>query len=192
MLRRLAVVFAAAAAVFIPVPRGFVERAYSTGVYPRLQSIVTPASNSVPFALFDALIVVILVAWLWELVADIRRDRGGWLYVGARVVLRTLVWSAALYLVFLAMWGLNYRRTKLVDKLQFDSRAVSAAAARSAGGTATTELNRLYDRARTRPERTAEAAQRSLTAAFVRIQEQLGIRLPAAPGRPKPTILEPY
>ena len=155
MLRRLAIVFAAAAAVFIPVPRGLVERAYSTGVYPRLQSIVTPASNSVPFALFDALIVVILVAWLWELVADIRRDRGGWLYVGARVVLRTLVWSAALYLVFLAMWGLNYRRTKLVDKLQFDSRAVSAAAARSAGGTATTELNRLYDLARTRPERTA-------------------------------------
>ena len=36
----------------------------------------------------------------------------------AAIVLRTVVWTAALYvLLFLLTWGLNYRRERLSDKL---------------------------------------------------------------------------
>ena len=49
----------------------------------------------------------------------------------AAFVLRTAVWVAALYVLFLLTWGLNYRRERLSDKLQLDSTAISPDAARS-------------------------------------------------------------
>ena len=38
------------------------------------------------------------------------------------MTLRMLSIVAALYLVFLCVWGLNYRRLKLTDKLQLPAR----------------------------------------------------------------------
>ena len=37
------------------------------------------------------------------------------------IVARTVVWAAVLYLLFLALWGLNYRRPRLSEKLTFDA-----------------------------------------------------------------------
>ena len=52
-----------------------------------------------------------------------------------------------LYLVFLLVWGLNYRRTPLREKLPFDARAVTADAARSLALTSVEQLNALHDAA---------------------------------------------
>ena len=61
--------------------------------------------------------------------ADVRRERGLRTRAVSKIVIRTVAWTAALYLAFLLLWGLNYRRTRLADKLQFDSQAVSPDAA---------------------------------------------------------------
>jgi hypothetical protein len=188
---RAALVLLAAAAALVPVPPALVERMYSTDVYLRLQDLVTPVSNRVPFALFDALLLSVLVAWLFALGVDVRRTRGAWI-VAARLLLRSLVWSSALYLAFLAVWGLNYRRTRLVDKLQFDVRAISPATAVSAGNTAVAALNALYDRTHGLGEGERDPTGRPVTTAFDRVQQELGSGRHAVAGRPKTTLLAPY
>src|SRR5712692_5419486 len=116
----------AAAAAVAPLPSALVERAYSTSLSPRLQRVVTSASNLAPFALFDALIIVTLAAWLIAFGVDLARHHFSWTRIIARLGLRTIVWSAGFYLVFLLVWGLNYRRVRLADKLRFDAHAISS------------------------------------------------------------------
>ena len=58
MTRRIAwsLVFAFALVMGVaPLPAGIVERWYSTGIFPVIQRLLTPVSNLVPFAIFDAL-----------------------------------------------------------------------------------------------------------------------------------------
>src|SRR5690606_25937520 len=47
----------AAAALLADLPRAAVERAFSTGWYPRLQPVLTGLSGLLPFALLDLLLV---------------------------------------------------------------------------------------------------------------------------------------
>jgi hypothetical protein len=192
MLGRAALVLLAASVAFLPLPPALVERIYSANLYLRLQALLTPVSNRVPFALFDGLLVLVPVAWLLALAVDIRRVRGGAMRVAARLLLRTLVWGSALYLVFLAVWGLNYRRTRLVDKLEFDLKGVSAAAAVSAGATSVAALNALSDPARGLAEAETDPTTRPLAIAFDRVQGELGSSRRAVAGRPKATLLAPY
>ena len=191
MRRRLALLFVAATAALIPTPAPLVERWYSTGVYLQLQRLVTPLSNRVPFALLDASILLMVAMWLAAIAID-RRTRRGWLWIGGRAAIRTLVWGAALYLIFLAAWGLNYRRTKLADRLQFDATAISAPAAASLGRTAVAALNALYDETRTVPASAGGAVDGTLASAFERVQRELGVQQAAVPGRPKRSWLDAY
>ena len=78
---------------------------------------------------------------------DVARARGAWLRAAAAIVARTVVVAAALYLAFLIVWGLNYRRVPLADKLQFQSGEVSPDAARTLAAAAVERANALYDRA---------------------------------------------
>jgi hypothetical protein len=174
-LRRVGLVLVAAAAAFVPLPHAFIERWYSTGLYVHVQSSVTRGSNLTPFAWFDVLIVVTLGAWLFLAIADVRRGR--------KIAVRTITWTAALYLAFLLLWGLNYRRTKLTNKLQFDSQAVSPEAALELANTAVDRLNELHDR--------GTPVEGSLADAFDRVQRELGAAKTAIPARPKRTLLNP-
>jgi hypothetical protein len=191
-LWRAAVVLVAAAAALLPLPTGLVERAYSTSLYPQLQSFLTPVSNHVPFALFDALIAVVVGAWLLALGRDIRRYRRQWGRIGGRFVLRTAVWTAALYVLFLLTWGLNYRRERLSDKLQFDATAISADAARSVAVTSVNALNALHARAHGSGWAAFGAIDPSLTNAFDKVQADLGARSRFVVSRPKATLLDFY
>jgi hypothetical protein len=189
---RAALVLLAAAAAISPLPAPLVERAYSASLFPRLQRIITSASNLTPFALLDALIVVTLGAWLIAAGMDVARRRRGWADVVARLMLRTIIWAACFYLVFLVVWGLNYRRVRLVDKLQFDARAVSQEAALAVADTTVGELNALHERAHEIGWPARDAIDPSLAAAFDRVQRELGVRTRAIPARPKSTWLDPY
>jgi hypothetical protein len=185
-------VAAAAAVAFAPLSPLLVERIYSTSAYPRVQRILTSASNLVPFALFDVLLIATAAGWLIVLGVDVARDRGAWMRIGVRLVGRTLVWSAGFYLAFLLIWGLNYRRVHLVDKLQFDAHAVSPAGAAALAATAVTELNALHDPAHASGWFPLTAIGRPLSASFDRSQRELGAVTLAVAGRPKTTLLEPY
>jgi hypothetical protein len=71
-----AVIAAALAGALIPFSPSFIERWYSTGLYPNVQRVVTPVTNLVPFALFDVLTVVAFVCALIALVRSVRVRRG--------------------------------------------------------------------------------------------------------------------
>jgi hypothetical protein len=186
------ILLTAAAAALAPLPPGLIERAYSTSLYPRLQRIVTSASNLAPFALFDALIIVALAAWLIAIGADVVRLRGSWMSIVARLLMRTLVWSAAFYVVFLLVWGLNYRRVRLADKLRFDPQAISSEAAMSLAIATVDELNALHDRAYEIGWPELLAVDPGLVTSFERTQRELGATVTAVAGRPKVTLLDPY
>lgn len=116
----------AIAAALVPMPAALVERAYTATVYESLQPLLTSMSNRVPFALLDAAIAAVVVAWIVCAVRD--RARRGWARAAIAAVRRTLAWGAVAYLAFLVLWGFNYRREPLVSRLQFDRGAITGAA----------------------------------------------------------------
>lgn len=183
-LLRVILVAAALAAALVPMPAGWIERWYSRGFYIAVQNQVTSATNRTPFALLDAAIVVVAAALA---LAFWRRTRRRGVARACAATLATIVTlAAAVYLVFLAMWGLNYRRMPLEAKLQFDAAQVTRERAMQLGELAVAQVNLLH--ARREPIDEAEALRR----AFARAQATLGQERGAVPGVPKKSILSLY
>jgi hypothetical protein len=174
-----------------PLPAGPIDRWYSSGIYPLLQSAITGASNLVPFAMFD-LLVLVTIAWLlWRTIADVRAGRRRrWARVPARAVVRIATAAAIFYLVFLAVWGLNYRRVALERKLAFDSGRVSPRRAREVALAAVSEANTLYGEAHAHDADRFDMA--ALARAFADGEHDLGITHRARPARPKRTMFDLY
>jgi hypothetical protein len=188
MTRRVAwrAVYALAiAGALAPIPPWAVERWYAQGMYPTLQRILTPASNAVPFALFDVVWVAAVAAGALAGYRRIRTD--GWRRGSRRLAVTAARAAAATYLIFLATWGLNYRRVALIDKVAFDPQRVTHDAAGQLGDANAATLNALYARAHEAPE-----SLPTLAAAFQDAVRALGAARPVVPGRPKPTLLGGY
>jgi uncharacterized protein DUF3810 len=146
----------------------------------------------VPFALVDWLLAVGLVWLAWQVTRALVRGRpDGWRRVLGRLLARIVTAVAVLYLLFLATWGLNYRRVPLVGRVRFDPQAVSADAARMLALTTVDRVNELYNPARSR-ESDRGAVDASLADAFARAQQTLGASWLARPARPKRTLLDVY
>src|SRR5262245_19351014 len=112
---RFAVVAAAIAVAVLPLPASVVEQWYSRLLYPRLQAGATSVSNLVPVAMLDVLIAAVTVWVVARFVTQVVKGRAR---TGlARALFGFGVWAATLcatlYLVFVVMWGLNYRRVPL-------------------------------------------------------------------------------
>lgn len=188
MTRRVAwaaVYTLAAAGALAPIPGWIVERWYSSGFYPLLQRVLTPASNLVPFALFDVLWVSAAAASATAAYRCIRIGR--WPIGARRLALLTVRAAAVVYVVFLVTWGLNYRRVPLIERLAFDPGRVTRPAAAQLGETNAATLNTLYA-----PAHAAPASLQSLAAAFQDTVRALGATRAVVPGRPKPTLLGAY
>jgi hypothetical protein len=170
-------------AALLPLPPVLVERWYSHGVFPPLQRVLTTISNLVPFALFDML-------WIGAVAAAailIYRSRAyGWRRGVFHVSLVLACTAAAVYLVFLAVWGLNYRRVPLADKMVFDEERITTAAHAALGDRAVATLNADYAAAHQRP-----LDLDALRAAFQDAHRALGGR-PIVAGVPKRTLLGWY
>jgi hypothetical protein len=190
MVRRVALVTLAAGAALLPLPPSVVERVYSIRLYSVAQPWITRASNAAPFALFDPLVVGVLGAWIVTAIRDLAH-RYTWLQALGAIAARTLVWSSALYLCFLVVWGLNYRRVPLTERLQFDAVRVSADGARDLALVAVDQLNALYTPAPT-PRPAGDDGGTSLASAFAQAQRDLGAARLAAPARPKATMFNAY
>ena len=108
------VIAAAIACFFLPLGPSFIERWYSTGFYPVLQRLLTPISNLIPFALFDLLTLVAAVLAVRAIVRAIRQARQlrRWQPLWTTTV-NLATAAAAIYLVFLVVWGFNYRRVPM-------------------------------------------------------------------------------
>jgi Protein of unknown function (DUF3810) len=186
---RAVIVAVAAIAALAQVPASIVERLYTRHIYAGFQPLVTSISNLVPFPLFDLLAAVVLVGYVSLGFRDLFRMRGWWRGLWA-VVARAVVWSAAIYLLFLAMWGLNYRRVRLADALRFDESLVTPAAAGDAARIAIDHLNALYDRAHVEGWPDASAVDPALSDALDRAVAEIGRPHAVVPGRPKRSLLD--
>jgi uncharacterized protein DUF3810 len=187
------IVVTAGVAAVLPWPETFIERWYSTGVYPLLQRPMTALSNRVPLALADVALVLALAAWL--LMAALELRRSGRRRFGAavvRIVTRTAVSIAVVYLAFLGLWGLNYRRLPLERKLGLDAGALTPAAARATTMAAVSRVNELYAGAHATGWSPGDHVDSSLASAFSSVARDLNGSGRTVPGRPKHTLLNLY
>jgi hypothetical protein len=182
---RLAVIGAAIVAAIVPLPAPLVERVYSNGIYPWVQRTLTTISNLVPVAIFDVLCVAALVAVGLLIARSIQA--AGWRRGAVAAAIRLVTVTAVVYLVFLGTWGLNYRRTSLEDKLQFDPARLTASATSELASRTASELNRLYLKAHSETVSTE-----TLASSFARAEAALRAPRPIVPGRPKATLLGGY
>jgi hypothetical protein len=172
----------------VPVPRTLIERVYSSGVYGVSQGLVTLVSNLAPFALLDILLIAIVASWIGCALRDVIHSR---LRAVPSILVRTVVWSAAIYLVFLAAWGLNYRRVRLVDALGVDPSRVSPEAVQRVADLAVSRMNALHDRAHAEGWPEAGAIEPALAGAFGQAMNAIGRRPPLV-ARPKHSLLDWY
>ena len=183
-------------AAVAPTSGSWVENTYSRRWYPAWQNVVTPVSSLFPFSLLDLLVIVVvagLAALWWRGLRRSGRGPARRAAAVARLTLHTAAAAAVAYLVFLAMWGLNYRRLPLTAKLDHDVARISSEALASLASESVDRLNALHAPAYEAgpwpafgelPERFGQA--------FDRVQRRLGARRPAAAGLPKATLLTAY
>lgn len=113
---RLWLVLAAVAlgAAVLPLPASAVDDLYSRTFYPFLQFFLTAATNVVPIAVLDVLIVAAAVTLLVRVAMLARVAFTDDVVDAAWEAFKRLVRAAALLtIVFLAFWGFNYRRVPL-------------------------------------------------------------------------------
>lgn len=188
-----AIVALAGAGLLIPLDPWTIERLFSTSVYPVLQRALTSASNLVPFAVFDLLTLAAAAAVVAVLAAGYRRARRERRWTAVLPALGRIVTGAALaYLVFLATWGLNYRRVPMAERLVLQDGPPEPGAVLGLGLEAVGELNVLYGPAHDAGWDAAPLEDDRLREAFASVQESLSDAPPAVPGRLKSTIYGPY
>ncbi|ODS56189.1 MAG: hypothetical protein ABS36_07205 [Acidobacteria bacterium SCN 69-37] len=181
----------AAIVTLAPVPARVVETVYARGVYPWWQNGVTFASNLVPIALLDPMIVGLLILVVLRLVFVWRGRRGllPELWEGLRRLLRGV---AVVVLLFMLGWGLNYRRVPLADTLTAPappSVAALTAAIGDANALAARLRPRLGDLSAISYAQAADRLRGPMHAALQAIDRPTMFR----PGRPKfSLILSPF
>ena len=160
---------------------------------PSIQPAVTGLSNRAPFALLDVLLAAGLTWIVFTGVRVVRGPRtGGRLWAIVRAASTAAALAGVIYLAFLALWGLNYRRVPLERRLDFARGRVTAAAARSLTATVVARANALRPGLpdASWPDWPRTAA--TLAEPFLSVQRQLGASWSLRPGNPKWSLLSWY
>ena len=181
---------AAAALALVPMSPSTVDRIYSRGIYILFQPIVTSISSVVPFAVLD-LLAVGACLWLGLRVFRVVRATPHRGRAVLALVADLAVVAAAAYVIFLAMWGLNYRRLPITAGLDFDAARVTPHAVEAFAHRAVDEVNASYASAHADLSAidTLAAVRVRLIPAFTAAQRALGATRLATGGRPKWSLL---
>jgi hypothetical protein len=148
--------------------------------------------------MLDLVIAGVPAAWVVLGVRDLARKRTpgrrsrGLVRTLGQIALRTALWAAALYVIFVVVWGLNYRRVSLADKLPFDQETVTPGRALELARTAVSEVNRLYAAAHATDWPDGDAIDPALASALAEADRAVGGAGVVRPGRPKATLLDWY
>jgi Protein of unknown function (DUF3810) len=177
----------------VPLSAGWVEVSYSTWLYPRIERALTPLSNLFPFAILDLLVVLLIPTVLIRLFVATREAwRAHSIRRFTRTVAHVVATVAALYLIFLVLWGLNYRRVRMPERLVLDRAVPTAEQVVDLGLSAVDQMNRLYGAAHQQATPGAEWRDLALRRAFADVQHALASVPDVEPGRLKRSILGPY
>ena len=185
------IVAALAAALFRP-GRLTVENVYGQRAYPIIQANLTSFSNSVPVALFDValVIVVLLVIAMW--VTRIRGARKRRLRAAGTALVSTLTIAAVVYLWFLLAWGFNYARQPLESRLPYDASRITPSAVRALAEHAIAEANRTHAAAHVAGFPAVNAVPPTLVTALQEVERELGRSRTTVIARPKYSLLTPF
>ena len=180
-----AVVLVAIVCALAPFPAAVIEQLYSTGLYLKIQNVLTTASNTIPIAWLDIGVACFLIAAVEFVIWRVR------IFGARRALVRNLITAAGaaawLYLLFLVLWGFNYRRVPLEEKLDYDRARLTRDAAVSFINRAVATINQGYEAAHQ-----AAASQDALEASFADAQIALGAQRLAVPGVPKKSLVSYY
>jgi hypothetical protein len=186
-------IIAGAGIYSFPPPSAWIERYYSTGVYPKFQRVVTALSNHVPFAISDALILLVVIGIpIWWIVSVKRAGRGHRRAALLRLGFNTLALAGGALLVFELFWGLNYVRLPLIEKLDYEQTRVTGAAIGQIGEQCVTQLNAASPGAHAKPWPDARQWSAAIKPSFESVVEELGVTRGAVPGRVKGSIFNFY
>jgi hypothetical protein len=190
---RVGIISLAVAGAYAPLDSRLVERWYSTSIYPAIQRTLTPALNLVPFAWFDVLTLGVLLIFLLGIGRVFRQARRGHgRRAVPRFVLGAVTAAAVFYVAFLAMWGLNYRRLPMEERLVIDRAAPSPDEVLRLGLMAAAQLNALHGAAHQEGWRTTPWRDRRMREAAATVQRTLSNAPPATPGRLKTSVYGLY
>ena len=192
VVARTLIVAIALTLAILPLDPPTIERWYSTGLYPPVQRALTSASNVVPIALLDVLCAGAAVALFRTWRRALRKADDPRPPRVRRAASATIVSAAAAYLAFLALWGLNYRRLPMAERLATGSEAPSTAQVVALGREVVARLNGMYGPAHAVGWTQPPWRSPSLQTAFNDVQRQLAAAPVATPGRLKPTIFGPF
>ena len=188
-----AVVALALLAGVVPIEPGIVERWFSTAFYRAIQRLLTPITNLAPFAIFDLLTLAaaaLLAIGTARAVRRARRERSLRPLLTGAIALVTA--TAAVYLAFLGLWGLNYRRVPMTERLVLERPAPATDAVAALGLEAVGQLNTLYQDAHAHGWQVEPWRDPILREAYARVQRQLTGTDGAVPGRLKWSLYGPY
>src|SRR5262245_856590 len=100
--------------VYAPLSDSTINGWYALEIYPFLQTMITGATNFVPFAILDVLIIAVSLMTLFGVLRVMRiASSQGFieaLWDGTRRLVRAV---ALIVILFLVGWGYNYRRQPL-------------------------------------------------------------------------------
>jgi hypothetical protein len=175
------------------LPASSVERVYARGWYPVFQPFLTSFSSLIPIALFD-LLIVSLAAWAVSRVYPVLRAAGDRRRRIAIAAVDLAAGASIVYLLFLGLWGLNYRRVPLEAQMDFSRGRVTQATVQTLATRSVQEINRLYAPAHADPAAAAslQALRVRLAPAFAQAQRDLGATTLATPARPKAPLISPF
>ena len=118
---------------------GTVEHYYSAEIYPVLARLLSFISNLIPFSLWDVFWILIILLIISGLVlVIIKKIKFGW------YSLRILQTIAILYSIFYLVWGYNYFRPKIQERLDWKIPASDEQVFRSVLDTITNKTNINY------------------------------------------------
>jgi hypothetical protein len=190
---QIAIVAAAVAAGLAPIDPGTIERRFSTTVYPAIQHALTPMSNVAPFALFDLLTLAAAIALVVALVRAVRQARRERRLQPLFAMLgRTATAAAMVYLAFLLLWGFNYRRVPMTERLVMDRPAPATEAVVALGLESVQRLNDLHAAAHQIGWVNDTRDHIALLDAYVLVQQRLSDAPAAIPGRLKRSLYGTY
>ncbi len=176
----------------MPLPPDRVDRLFSDGVYGVVQPRLTGLTNLSSWAVLDVLVAGAVLACALGVRRAWRRagpDRGR---QAMRLAAVLTVAAAGLYLGFLAVWGLNYRRAPLERRLEFDASRVTTARVVALAEQATQSLNALHDEAHRQPWPAIDTLPEHFGPRLAETARLLQVPWTPRAGRPKSSLLGFY
>jgi hypothetical protein len=190
---KISIITIALAMAVIPAPAWLVERYYSNGLYPRLQSILTPVANRIPFAVVDLMVASLILALpAWWIVRIVKSPRGRRKLMAARLAFHTLVFASVIFIGFQLLWGLNYERQSLAARLDYDEERLTRDSLKELKRMAIERLNAESGEAHYGRWVDEEVWRDRLHAAFNETVVQLGNNQGIAAAIPKTSLLNFY